>query len=185
MKISKNFFFNNIIHEFSLIQGDISEQNTDIIVNAANKFLKLGSGVAGAIRIKGGPTIQEECDKIGEIKVGDAILTTAGLLNSKYVIHAVGPVYSENSHQKSCELLQNCIFRSIKILQEKKLKSITFPAISTGVFGFPKDKAARIICNSIFYSLKNAQYSLKIHICLFAKEDFIIFRKIMEEILDD
>src|SRR3990172_3915451 len=120
-----------------LVQGDITEQKTDAIVNAANSHLQHGGGVAGAIVKKGGQIIQKESDKIGYVPVGKSAITTAGKLPSKYVIHAVGPRWGEGDEDNK---LKSAVISSFKLADEKKLKSISIPAISAGIFGFPKDR---------------------------------------------
>src|SRR5512139_197799 len=117
-----------------LVEGDITELDTDAIVNAANARLVLGGGVAGAIRRKGGPAIQAECDRIGGTFVGGAVLTTGGKLKAKYVIHAVGPQMGEGDEDKK---LRNAALNSLKLADEHHLRSLAFPAISAGIFGFP------------------------------------------------
>ena len=125
-----------------LVEADITEMQTDAIVNAANAGLILGGGVAGAIRKKGGPKIQQECDKIGGTFVGGAVITTAGNLKAKHVIHAVGPRMGEGNED---EKLKNATLNSLKLADENNLKSIAFPAISTGIFGFPIQRCAEIM----------------------------------------
>src|SRR5688572_6289161 len=115
-----------------LVEGDITEQETDAIVNAANQHLQLGSGVAGAIRRKGGPSIQRECDDIGHCPVGDAVITTGGDLPARYVIHAVGP---HGGDRDADEMLASATRNSLRVAEQSDLHSIAFPAISTGVFG--------------------------------------------------
>lgn len=117
-----------------LIEGDITEMDTDAIVNAANDRLILGGGVAGAIARKGGPQIQAECDRIGGTFVGGAAITTGGRLKARHVIHAVGPRLGEGNED---EKLTNATRNSLKVADENGLESIAFPAISTGIFGFP------------------------------------------------
>ena len=128
--------------EIELIQGDITESDTDAIVNAANDQLILGAGVAGAIRIKGGASIQEECSSIGHCPVGGAVITGAGKLKAKHVIHAIGPRQGEGEEETK---LKNATLNSLKVAEQNKLKSIAFPAISTGIFGFPLDACASIM----------------------------------------
>jgi O-acetyl-ADP-ribose deacetylase len=128
-----------------LLQGDITELSVDAIVNAANKHLQLGGGVAGAIRKKGGTSIQAECDKIGGTFVGGAVITSGGNLKTRYVIHAVGPMMGEGNED---EKLKNATFNSLKVALENKLKSIAFPAISTGIFGYPIDRCAKIMIDA-------------------------------------
>ncbi|MDD2777415.1 MAG: macro domain-containing protein [Methanocellales archaeon] len=133
-----------------LYRGDITEMMVDAIVNAANKKLQHGGGVARAIVKKGGHIIQDESNKIGEIEVGKAIITTAGKLKAKYVIHAVGPQMGEGEED---EKLKNATLNSLMLADEYNVKSIAFPAISTGAFGYPKDKCAKImIQTAIDYS---------------------------------
>ena len=128
--------------EIELVQGDITESDTDAIVNAANSQLILGAGVAGAIRAKGGPSIQEECNAIGHCPVGGAVITGGGNLKARHVIHAVGPRQGEGDEETK---LKNATLNSLKVADQNNLKSITFPAISTGIFGFPLDACARIM----------------------------------------
>lgn len=161
-----------------LYQGDITELDAEAIVNAANASLILGGGVAGAIRRKGGPSIQEECNKIGGTTVGEAVVTGAGNLKAKYVIHAVGPRYGEGNED---EKLKNATLNALKRAQEKKMRSIALPAISTGIFGFPLDRAAKIIVKTVkdFLALPS---SLELIIfALFNKQAYGTFVKVAEE----
>lgn len=163
-----------------LIQGDITELATDAIVNAANEDLILGGGVAGAIRNKGGPSIQEECNKIGRIKVGEAVLTGAGNLKAKYVIHAVGPRYGEGNED---EKLRNATWNSLLRAGEKNCRSIAFPAISTGIFGFPKDRCASIMLKTAMQFLETQKTSIEeVVFCLYSREDLEVFKKALESI---
>ena len=148
--------------------------DTDAIVNAANAQLILGGGVAGAIRRKGGLIIQEECNKIGSTFVGGAVITTGGDLKAKYVIHAVGPRMGEGNED---EKLKNAIMNSLKIMDEYKLKAIAFPAISTGIFGYPIERCAKImISNAKNYLMGDTQIE-SIKYCLFTTSDYKIFEK--------
>src|SRR5512135_636198 len=119
-----------------LISADLTERDVDAIVNAANSHLQHGGGVAGAIVRKGGRIIQEESDRIGYVPVGGAVLTTAGALQAKYVIHAVGPRMGEGDEDNK---LKKAINSALALAVEKNMKSISVPAISAGIFGFPKD----------------------------------------------
>jgi len=132
--------------EIELLQGDITESDTDAIVNAANSQLVLGAGVAGAIRSRGGPSIQEECNAIGHCPIGGAVLTGGGNLKARHVIHAVGPRQGEGDEEAK---LKNATLNSLKVAEENNLKSITFPAISTGIYGFPLDACARIMLTAV------------------------------------
>lgn len=156
-----------------LLQGDITEMDTDAIVNAANKDLVLGAGVAGAIRTKGGPSIQEECNRIGGAPVGGAAITTGGNLTARYVIHAVGPRMGVGDEDRK---LADATRNSLKLAHEKGLASIAFPAISTGIFGFPKDRCARIMLSTVAESLKSEDLTLKqVVFCLWGEETLQIF----------
>ena len=160
--------------KIKLVQGDITESETDAIVNAANAQLILGGGVAGAIRKKGGPTIQEECNKIGGTFVGGAVITTGGNLKAKYVIHAVGPRMGEGNED---EKLKNATLNSLKLMDEHNLKTIAFPAISTGIFGYPIDRCSKImIATAKEYLNSNTQID-EVIFCLFTGLDFDIFFK--------
>ncbi len=161
-----------------LVQGDLTELAVDAIVNAANAQLQLGGGVAGAIRIKGGPGIQEECDRIGPIRVGEAVVTGGGNLKASYVIHAVGPVYGEGGED---EKLRNATLNSLERASEKGMKSIAFPAISTGIFGFPKDRCAQIMLRTVSEFLANRETSLeKVILCLWSRDDLDLFERTMD-----
>ena len=160
--------------KIKLVQGDITELDTDVIVNAANAQLILGGGVAGAIRRKGGPKIQEECDKKSPTFVGGAVITTGGNLKAKHVIHAVGPRMGEGNED---EKLKNATLNSLKLMDEHDLKSIAFPAISTGIFGYPIDRCAKImIATAKDYLLKDTQIEVVIF-CLYTSSDFQVFEE--------
>jgi O-acetyl-ADP-ribose deacetylase (regulator of RNase III) len=139
--------------------GDITEESTDAIVNAANHTLLGGGGVDGAIHRKGGPSILAECRKIREtayprgLPTGRAVITTSGDLPSRYVIHTVGPVYGMNQG-RDAELLADCYKNSLKLALSSELASISFPSISTGAFGFPRHEAASVASEAISLSLK-------------------------------
>src|SRR5437016_11698437 len=160
--------------EIMLIQGDITELDTDAIVNAANKDLILGAGEAGAIRRKGGTQIQIECDLIGGTFVGGAVITTGGKLKARHVIHAVGPRMGEGDEDNK---LKNATLNSLKLADEKGLKSIAFPAISTGVFGFPLYRCAEIMLATTCAYLQKTKGLKKVVFCLFDKAAFAVFEK--------
>ncbi|MHA1651685.1 MAG: macro domain-containing protein [Candidatus Helarchaeota archaeon] len=164
--------------EVELIEGDLTEQATDAIVNAANAQLILGGGVAGAIRKKGGPKIQEECNKIGGTFVGGAVITTGGNLKAKYVIHAVGPRMGEGNED---EKLKNATLNSLKVADENKLKSIAFPAISTGIFGFPIDRCAKIMLSTTIDYLSKDTGLEKVVFCLWGKEAYSVFKNELKQ----
>jgi O-acetyl-ADP-ribose deacetylase (regulator of RNase III) len=155
-----------------LIQGDITDQTTDAIVNAANAALQLGGGVAGAIRRRGGPKIQEECNRIGGIRVGGAVITTGANLAANYVIHAVGPIFGDDHED---EKLKDATLNSLLLADKNRLKSITFPAISTGIFGFPKDRCATVMLSTTVAYLEGPTGLEKVVFCLYDKETLNIF----------
>ncbi|WDF48684.1 O-acetyl-ADP-ribose deacetylase [Chryseobacterium sp. KACC 21268] len=138
--------------KIELIQGDITKINTDAIVNAANSSLLGGGGVDGAIHRAGGKQILEECMQIrnrqGKCKTGEAVVTTAGNLPAKYVIHTVGPIWN-NDEEKCSKLLSNCYKNSLKLAEGLNVKTIAFPNISTGVYRFPKELAAKIAVQEV------------------------------------
>jgi len=155
-----------------LREDDITEMDTDAIVNAANAALQLGGGVAGAIRRKGGPTIQAECDAIGGTYVGGAVITTGGNLKARHVIHAVGPRMGEGAED---EKLRNATLNSLAVADTNNLKSLAFPAISTGIFGFSADQCAHIMLTTTIDYLKGVTGIRKVVFCLFGKENYQTF----------
>ncbi len=155
-----------------LTQGDITGMDTDAIVNAANAQLVLGGGVAGAIRRKGGPHIQEECDRIGGTFVGGAVITTGGKLKARHVIHAVGPRMGEGDED---EKLRNATVNSLKLADEHRLKSIAFPALSTGIFGFPIQRCAEIMLTTTVEYLRRDTGLERVVFCLFGQDSFEVF----------
>jgi O-acetyl-ADP-ribose deacetylase (regulator of RNase III) len=155
-----------------LIESDITEMDADAIVNAANAQLLLGGGVAGAIRKKGGPQIQAECNKIGGTFVGGAVITTGGALKAKYVIHAVGPRMGEGNED---EKLRNATLNSLRVADENNLKSIAFPAISTGIFGFPIARCAEIMLRTAIDYLNGDTQLERVTFCLFGHDSYDVF----------
>ena len=136
-----------------LVRGDITERNVDVIVNAANSYLRHGGGLAAAIVRKGGKIIQEESDKIDVVPVGNAVITGSGTLPCKAVIHTVGPKIGEGKeHQKLRSAMKNTLI----LAQANGFKSISIPAISSGLFGFPKDRCAKILVNESMRFIKNS-----------------------------
>ncbi len=157
-----------------LIEGDITELTVDGIVNPANAQLILGGGVAGAIKNKGGVSIQQECDIIGPISVGQAVITTAGNLKAKHVIHAVGPMAGEGNEDNK---LKNATYNSLRLAEEHKLQSLAFPAISTGIFGYPVDQCAKIMIQTTVDYLKSKDIELNVTFCLFDYSSFDVFEQ--------
>jgi len=154
--------------------GNIALSDADAIVNAANEYLNLGSGVAGAIREAGGSTIQNECNEIGFCPVGSAVITGGGTLKAKYVIHAVGPMYGEGNED---EKLRSAVTASCELAEKKGLKSIVFPAIGAGYFHFPVSECAKVIIGAIKDSASNFKTLDHVTICLKTDKKFEVFEK--------
>jgi O-acetyl-ADP-ribose deacetylase (regulator of RNase III) len=154
---------------------DITVARVDAIVNPANESLQLGAGVAGAIRMRGGRTIQEACDRIGHCPVGHAVVTGAGNLPARWVIHAVGPVWRGGGAGEDADLA-SAVRAALARAEEVGAKFVALPAISTGVFGFPVERAARISISAARTFARNAQAVSVILFCLFDERTFEIFR---------
>jgi len=157
-----------------LVQGDITDLEVDAIVNAANEKLRLGAGVAGAIRAKGGASIQEECNRIGGTPVGTAVMTGAGHLKARQVIHAVGPSMGEGDEDRK---LASAVRAALALADRRGLKSIALPAISTGVFGFPLDRAARVMLTEIHRYLQGGTKLERVVVSLWEDEAFETFKR--------
>lgn len=159
---------------FILTKSDITERNVDAIVNAANSHLLHGGGIAGAIVRKGGRIIQEESNKINYVPTGSAVITSAGRLRCNYVIHAVGPQMGEGEEDSK---LKNVIQSIMKLANEKNFSSISIPAISSGIFGFPKDKCATILIEESLKFLKeNPKTSVQlVEFCILDDETYKYF----------
>ena len=165
------------INDITLIlkQGDITEQTTDAIVNAANSHLAHGGGVAAAIAQKAGKQLIDASNNAPEIPTGQVFTTTAGNLSAKYVIHAVGPIWRGGGYNED-QLLHQAVINSLREADRLKLQSISLPAISTGIYGFPITRAAIIILETIVEFCTSQNSSLKtIAMILFSRDDFEIF----------
>ncbi len=166
-----------------LIQGDITRVEADAIVNAANSTLLGGGGVDGAIHRAGGRAILEECIKINESSggcpTGEAVITTAGRLPAKYVIHTVGPVW-RGGMQDEEQLLGNAYHNSLKLAVENGVKSIAFPNISTGVYGFPKERAAKIAVERVRSFLKTEKSISEVIFVCFDNENYTIYGRLLK-----
>ncbi|MDH3743628.1 MAG: macro domain-containing protein [Acidobacteriota bacterium] len=160
--------------KLELLEGDITELDVEAVVNAANVELQLGSGVAGAIRKKGGPSIQKECNRIGGTAVGTAVITGAGNLEAKHVIHAVGPKMGEGDEDRK---LSAAVRSALALADRHGLKSVALPAISTGVFGFPTDRCARVTLTEIHRYLQGGTKLDRVVVVLFDDDNFNAFRK--------
>ena len=161
--------------KIEIIKGDITKVSTEAIVNAANSSLMDGGGVDGAIHRAGGKKILEECKEIvraqGECKTGKAVITSGGNLPAKYVIHTVGPVWNGGTHNEE-KLLADCYTNSLQLAIDNQCKTIAFPNISTGVYGFPKDKAASISINTVSSFLRSHSSIEKVIFVCFDEENY-------------
>jgi O-acetyl-ADP-ribose deacetylase len=162
-----------------IIQGDLTEMDTDAIVNAANNDLQLGGGVAGAIRRKGGPEIQKECDEVGPVPVGGAAITTGGNLKARYVIHAAS---MQLGGKTSALSLRSSTAHSLRIAAQKGLKAIAFPAVGTGIAGFPLRECAEIMFREVLRHLEGPTSLEKIYFVLFDADALGIFTSTWAEI---
>jgi O-acetyl-ADP-ribose deacetylase (regulator of RNase III) len=158
-----------------ILQGDLTEMDVDAIVNAANNDLKLGGGVAGAIRRKGGPQIQIECDEIGPIPIGGAAVSSGGNLKARYVIHAAS---MELGGRTTAHALRNSIAHSLRIAAQKNLKTIAFPAVGTGIAGFPMRECAEIMLNEVARHFEGTTSLEKVSFVLFDDEALKIFEEV-------
>ncbi|WP_034279239.1 O-acetyl-ADP-ribose deacetylase [Alkanindiges illinoisensis] len=168
--------------KIKLVQGDITQINVDTIVNAANTSLLGGGGVDGAIHHAGGPAILQECQQIrarqGGCKTGDAVITTAGQLPAQFVIHTVGPVWQGGIHDED-RLLASCYNQSLKLADQHQLTRIAFPNISTGIYGFPKARAARIAVQAIHQNLPQCQFLQQVIFVCYDHENYALYQDIL------
>lgn len=164
-----------------LVEGDITRQDTEAIVNAANEQLRVGGGVDGAINRAGGPKIQEEARKIGRCPTGRAVLTTGGNLMAKYVIHTVGPIYRGGTSGEP-ELLASAYRESLKLASAKGIKSLAFPSVSTGVYGYPVADAARIALGTVKEYLAQHPEIELVRFVLFGKPTYDAYAQVLDEL---
>jgi O-acetyl-ADP-ribose deacetylase (regulator of RNase III) len=158
----------------ALIQGDITQQETDAVVNAANTRLAGGAGVDGAIHAAGGPSIMAECRRIGGCPTGRAVITAGGKLKARYVIHTVGPVY-QGGMSGEAALLKSAYLESLKLASDRGLKSLAFPAISTGVYAYPVNEAARIALTTVMDYLEAHSDLELVRFVLFGQKMYDVF----------
>jgi O-acetyl-ADP-ribose deacetylase len=167
-----------------VIQGDITKMTTDAIVNAANSSLMGGGGVDGAIHRAAGPKLLEACRQVvarqGGCKTGDAVITTAGNLNCKYVIHTVGPVWRGGNNREK-EKLASCYTHSLQLAVENEIRSIAFPNISTGIYGFPKEEAATIAIQTVQAFLQTQPAIEKVIFVCFDAENLKLYRSAIKD----
>jgi len=165
--------------------ADITKETTDAIVNAANSSLLGGGGVDGAIHRVGGPAILAECrqivGKIGRLAAGNAVITTGGKLAAKYVIHTVGPVFRDGNHRES-ETLASCYRESIRLADEQGLTSLSFPAISTGAYGYPVNEAAETAIPAAVEALRETKFVKLCRFILFDSADLRMFERVAQQL---
>jgi O-acetyl-ADP-ribose deacetylase len=163
-----------------VVVGDITSQRVDAIVNAANSTLYGGGGVDGAIHRRGGPRIIEECRKIRSsrfpqgLPTGEAVATTAGLLPAQYVVHTVGPI-ARGEREPDDQALAACYRNSLKLAAELKLRSIAFPSVSTGAYGYPRDKAASVVSKTIELTLRETVSIEEVRLVFYERDDAEVF----------
>jgi len=165
----------------SLVQGDITKETTDALVNAANSGLRGGGGVDGAIHRAGGPAIMEACRRIGFCPTGQAVVTTGGNLKARYVIHTVGPVYRGGTHGEAA-LLRSAYRESLKRASERGLKSLSFPAISMGVYGYPPEEGARIALGTVMDFLREEDGIEEVRFVLFDDKTYQVFAETLKSL---
>ncbi len=164
-----------------LLRGDIANQpDMDCVVNAANAQLRTGGGVAGAIHRAAGPELEEECRPLAPIRPGEAVITAAYNLPNRYVIHCLGPVYG--SDKPEADLLAACYRNALRLAEENNIESITFPAISTGAFGYPVEEAARVALRTILGELPGLSTVKKIRFVFFHPSDLKTHEQVLEKL---
>src|SRR5918996_3944798 len=173
---------NYVVNQTNILmkRGDITEEETEAIVNAANSQLQHGGGVAGAIVRKGGAVIQQESDRIGYVATGNAAITSGGDLKARYVIHAVGPRMGEGNED---EKLRQATRNSLRLADEGQIKTVTFPAISTGIFGYPIERCAAVMLEAVRKYCKGETAIREIRFCLFDESALKVFEETAASVL--
>ena len=170
----------SILSRITLLQGDITKLEVDAIVNAANSSLMGGGGVDGAIHRAGGPAILAECREIvirqGQCATGETVITSGGNLPAKFVIHTVGPIWRGGNNNEA-DLLRNAYLNSLKLAMENNVETIAFPNISTGVYGFPKEKASEIAIKTVTQFLSGNDQLKQVYFVCFDRENYELYRR--------
>ena len=161
-----------------LVEGDITQQEVDAIVNAANRTLLGGGGVDGAIHRAGGPAILEACRRLGGCETGEAKITTGGRLPAKVVIHTVGPVFRDGSHGEP-ELLASAYRQSLELADQRSLQSIAFPSISTGAYRYPIEEAAKVALSTTIGTLGRCRHVARVRFVLFSRPDLTVYERVL------
>ena len=167
--------------EIQLLLNDITTLNVDAIVNAANSSLLGGGGVDGAIHKAAGSGLLDECKTLNGCNTGQAKITNAYLLPSKYIIHTVGPVYNQHPPKKAAQLLSAAYINSLAIVEQYNIKTIAFPNVSTGVYAYPKREAAKVAIQSVREFAKKDTILQKLIFCCYDEENYRIYQRILEE----
>ena len=169
--------------KIEVVQGDITSQDdVDAIVNAANAQLESGGGVAGAIHGAAGPGLAEEARPLGPIGPGEAVITGGHDLPNRYVIHALGPVYGQDRPED--ELLANCYRNSLALAKEQGIESVAFPAISTGVFGYPLEEAAEVALRAVIERAESLRNVRLVRFVLFGEEDLEVYKNTLSRLVE-
>jgi len=166
-----------------LVEGDITEQDTEAIVNAANPSLLGGGGVDGAIHRAAGPELLEECRTLGGCQIGDARITKGYRLKAKHVIHTVGPIYHQEGPERAAELLASAYRRSLEVASENKVHLVSFPSISTGAYGYPMEEAAPIALQTAINYLESHADIALVRFVLFGRRAYQVYEKALQQIL--
>jgi O-acetyl-ADP-ribose deacetylase (regulator of RNase III) len=169
-----------------LVEGDITEQDTEAIVNAANPSLLGGGGVDGAIHGAGGPEILAECRALGGCATGEAKITTGGRLRARYVIHAVGPIYRREGAERAAGLLARAYRRSLEVAAENGVRSVAFPSISTGAYGYPVDEAAPIALETAmgYLALQEESGLELVRFVLYGRQAYEVYRRVLTHLIE-
>lgn len=176
-----NNYDKTMVERIHIIKGDITKMDVDAIVNAANPSLLVGGGVDGAIHRAAGPQLLEECRTLGGAKPGEAKITKGYRLPAKYVIHTPGPVY-RGGNQHEATILKNSYRNSMQLAKQYNCRSIAFPAISTGVYGYPKDEACRIAIDTVLDFMQKENFFIDIYFVLYDEDNFSLYTTYLKEL---